>query len=108
MTFKESLQKDIKNTFMNLDEFGEKHIVNGKEMTISIDNNELIKRGLKNNVYDGSDLHVKQVMFFVDKESYGALPLIGRIVTLDAKRYTVTDAINEGGIYSITLEAVSS
>ena len=44
MTFKEILRKDIEQVFLNPEEFGEEHIVNGKPMMIMIDDNELTER----------------------------------------------------------------
>ena len=38
----------------------------------------------------------------------GRLPAIGRKLQLDNSKYLVTDAIDEGGVFSITLEAVKS
>ncbi len=46
-TFKEILRADIDNTFMNTDEFAAMHTVNGKRMSVTIDNNELIERAKK-------------------------------------------------------------
>ena len=44
MTFKEQIACDNRRVFMNLDEFSDVHTVNGKEMAVQIDNNELIDR----------------------------------------------------------------
>ena len=44
MTFKEQIAKDNVQVFMNIDEFGELHTVNGVEMPVIIDNNELVDR----------------------------------------------------------------
>lgn len=44
MTFKELLKQDVSAVFLNPEEFGETHVVNGKEMVIVIDNYELSER----------------------------------------------------------------
>ena len=44
MTFKEQLQKDTKAIFFNQKEFSEVHMLNGREVPIIIDNNELLER----------------------------------------------------------------
>ncbi len=44
MTFKEQIEADIKNVFINIDEFGEEHLVNNQKMTVIIDDLEHIDR----------------------------------------------------------------
>ena len=105
-TFKELVQADISNTFMNADEFANLHDVDGKQMTVTIDNNEHIereKRISQKQVMDG--MYVKQVLIYVSGLEYGPLPAQGKQLVLDKKRYRVADAIDEDGLYSITLEA---
>lgn len=108
MTFKEQIASDNKTVFMNLDEFSETHVVNGKEMPCLIDNNELIDRErrykYKHSMY-ADVIYMKQLLIFVKAEDFGPLPAIGRLVTFDKKSYIVSDSINEDGIYSLCLEA---
>lgn len=108
MTFKEQIAKDNRTVFMNIDEFGDIHNVNGKDMTVLIDNNELVDREkryqYRHSLYaDG--VYLKELLIYVHAEDFGPLPAIGRIVTFDNKTYIVSDAINEDGIYSLCLEA---
>lgn len=108
MTFKEQIAKDNRTVFMNIDEFGDIHNVNGKDMTVLIDNNELVDREkryqYRHSLYaDG--VYLKELLIYVHAEDFGPLPSIGRIVTFDNKTYIVSDAINEDGIYSLCLEA---
>ena len=46
-SFKDVLKDDVNNTFMNLDEFADTHIVDGKEIPVIIDENEIIEREKK-------------------------------------------------------------
>lgn len=111
MTFKEQIALDNKNVFMNENEFAETHVINGKEMPCTIDNNELIdreKRYRYNYSLYGDGVHIKQLLIYVRAEDFGLLPAIGRVVTVDKKSYIITDAINEDGIYSLCLEANKS
>lgn len=106
-TFKEVLQLDIDQTFMDPDEFGEEHLVDGKMMNIIIDNNEMIDRE-KRTTKMGEGLFNKQVLFYVSEKTFGNLPKIGRQLLLDKKKYKIMDAINESGIFSISLEVIRS
>lgn len=108
MTFKDQIAKDINNVFMNLEEFSDIHNVNGIDMPCQIDNNELVDREkryqYKRSLYaDG--VYLKELLIYVKASDFGGLPSIGRVVTFDGKAYTVSDAIDEGGIYSLSLEA---
>lgn len=108
MTFKEQIAHDNKVIFMNLNEFSEIHTVNGKEMAVLIDSNEMIDREkryqYKRSLYaDG--VYMKELLIYVKAEDFGKLPAVGRILTFDGKTYTISDAIDEDGIYSLCLEA---
>ena len=107
MTFKEQLAVDNKQVFMNAEEFAEMHTVNGNVMPCQIDNFELIDRERRYKFHKSEyseGVYLKQILMFVNSVDFGALPAIGRLVTIDKKSYTVADAINEGGLYSLTLE----
>lgn len=107
MTFKDVLKKDIKQVFLNFEEFGERHDINGHKVLIIVDENELTERE-KRIKRNREELHQKQLLFFIAAEDFGALPSPGRILSLDGKNYEITDAENEDGIYSISLEAMRS
>ena len=104
MSFKEILESDVHEVFMNINEFSDVHMINGKKMAIQIDSNEQIEREKRMNQHvDG--IYKNQKLMYVAASDFGKLPAQGSKVTVDGKLYTVTDAISEGGIYSITIEA---
>ena len=108
MSFKELVEQDNRTVFMNLDEFADTHVINGKEIPCIIDKNVIIEREkryqYKRSLYaDG--VYLKEVLLYVKAEDFGPLPAVGRALTLDKKSYIISDAIDEGGIYSISLEA---
>ena len=106
-TFKDIVRNDAENVFLNKDEFAEEHMVDGKSMTIIIDNNEHLEREKRYKALE-EEISQKQVLFYVSAAEFGRLPKLGRLMELDGKKYKVTDAIREGAIYSITLEANKS
>ena len=108
MTFKEQMQLDIGAVFMNLEEFSDIHTVNGKEMAVQIDSNEMIEREKRHQNRQGvytDGVYIKELLIYVKAEDFGKLPAVGRVLTLDGKAYTISDAIDEDGIYSLSLEA---
>lgn len=104
MTFKEIIHNDIKQTFLNLEEFGETHEVNGTPMVIIFDDIENVEREKKmKSSMDG--IFKRQYFMYVAAEDFGPLPAQGKLVTVDGKRYGVVDATDESGVYGLTLEA---
>lgn len=104
MGFKDIVKADIKNTFLNTEEFSDIHTVNGKEMAVQIDSNEQIEREKRfNQNMDG--IFTNQKLIYVSAFDFGPLPKQGSLLTMDKRTYKVADAIDEDGIYSITLEA---
>ena len=84
-------------------EFADIHNVDGKDMPVQVDDNEVIEREKKERSHmDG--LYVKQKLIYVKAKDFGSLPAIGRQIMLDGKRYLITDSTDEYGIYTITLE----
>lgn len=104
MTFKDIIANDVHQTFLNIEEFSDMHIVNGAEMPVQIDSNEQIEREKRySQNIDG--MYLNQKLIYVAASDYGPLPKQGSMLTLDGRKYRVADAIDEYGVYSITLEA---
>ena len=106
MTFREQIARDNACVFLNEEEFADRHIINGTEMPCMIDNNEMVDREKRYRNGKNSDgMYLKELLVYVKKEDFGVLPAIGRVITFDKKSYIVTEAIDEGGIFSLSLEA---
>lgn len=104
MTFKEIIADDIHRTFLNIEEFSDIHTVNGKEMPVQVDTNEQIEREKRmNQNVDG--VYMNQKLIYVAASDFGPMPKQGSILNLDGKVYRVADAVDEYGVYSITIEA---
>lgn len=103
-SFKELLRQDVSRVFLNPAEFGELHQVNGRFMTIILDDMENIEREKKMKSHmDG--IYARQLFFYVSAAEFGGpLPGQGSYLTLDGGTYRVMDASDECGIYAITLE----
>lgn len=102
--FKDIIANDVHQTFLNPDEFSDIHKVNGKDMPVQIDTNEQIEREKRmNQNVDG--VYTNQKLIYVAASDFGSMPKQGAILNLDGKIYRVADAVDEYGIYSITIEA---
>ena len=102
--FKEMVAADVKGVFLNLDEFSEIHKVNGVEMPVQVDNNEQIERQ-KRQTEVSEGVFANQKLIYVSAEDFGPLPRLWSVLKFDGETYRVADAIDEDGIYSITIEA---
>ena len=102
--FKDIIARDVHQTFLNIDEFSDTHKVNGKNMPVQIDTNEQIEREKRMN-QNADGIYMNQKLIYVAASDFGPMPKQGAILNLDGKIYRVADAVDEYGIYSITIEA---
>lgn len=101
-TFKDLIRQDIDNVFMNVEEFSETAVVDGKEMHVMFDKNELNDRKPSTENADG--IYTGLMLVYIPVSEYGAMPKIGKLITINHKKYQICDCINEDGIYSMTIE----
>ena len=106
--FKDIVKDDNRTVFLNFEEFGEIHVISGRRMLVIIDDNEMVEREKRQSGTQAwrQGVYVKQMLFYVLAEEFGPLPPVGRSLIFDNRTYLVTDAVDESGIYSISLEAV--
>ena len=104
MSFKDEIKADAQKIFLNELEFADEHLVSGKQMTVLIDESEIIERQKKEKSnMDG--IYTRKILMYVRPEDFGPLPAHGTAIKLDGQMYLVTDAVDEYGVYSITMEA---
>lgn len=103
MSFKQLLQQDVENVFLNPAEFGGIHMVDDREMAIVIDDHESYKRQTQGQYADGN--YMKRKLIYMAAADFGRLPTYGSYITIDGEGYTVMDAVAEGDIYAVTIEA---
>lgn len=107
-TFKDYAAADVFGTFINTDEFADLHTVDGKQMHVIVDTNELIERQQRVNSSANTDgIYRAHILIYIPVSEYGAKPKPGKQLNLDGRKtYTIVDCINEDGIYSMELEAI--
>lgn len=99
MSFKEQVKADIENVFLNLEEFAETHRIEGKHISIVIDNDQLVK--LKQGQILGlveADILVmgKRSDFPEDMEP-------GRLLNVDGREMIVTNSGTDMGLIEAAL-----
>ena len=110
-TFKDCIAADVAGVFLNRMEFADTHTVNGKQMTVMVDENELQDRdkfSLLGAAPGGTNYKATR-MIYVAKAEFGRRPALGSTVNLDGREYRVAQGTTEeAGILAIALEALRS
>lgn len=102
--FKDIVRADASRIFLNPEEFGETHIINGKEYKIVLDDNEEVERRITKGAFAYREGNYRvQKLFYVAAEAFGRLPprwagifpWMERIISLQTRR------MNPGSILSV-------
>lgn len=102
--FKDAVSNDIMSVFLNVDEFADKHVLNGKKVICIVDKDltEAAKKTVSNPL-DG--VFINAVMIFVKSSDLERQPVEGELLYLDDKMYIVRNVSEEMDVLSITAEA---
>lgn len=106
MMFKEHAQHDIGSTFDNDTEFASKVNINGVEVSVIEDKDQLLYRIKKN--YDG--LVVGDILFYISVGEYSKIPHVSPVptaneaVTYNGRPCVIVEANDQVGMYEITLQ----
>ncbi|MEG1592804.1 MAG: hypothetical protein RR350_00255 [Oscillibacter sp.] len=108
-SFKDCIAADVSRAFLNPLEFAEAHSVNGKKMTVQVDENELLERDKSKllGTTQGGTYKTRRLIY-VAKAEFGPRPAASAALSLDGRDFRVADCTEEAGILAIELEAVRS
>lgn len=99
MTFKERIQQDLDTVFLNLDEFGETHRIEGKEISVVMNNDEM--NALKKGQILG--LVEADVVIFAKAEDLPRDLDPGRLLNVDGRELIVVKAYRHMGLAEVAL-----
>lgn len=99
MTFKEQIQQDLDTVFLNLDEFAELRRVEGKQIPVVVDNNQLVK--LKQGQILG--LVEADMLLMGKQEDFPADMESGRLLNVDGREMIVTNSGTDMGLIEVAL-----
>ncbi len=107
MSFRDMVAADVENVFLNPEEFGETHDLNGVTCTCVIANDATYDREarLKDGKRTPDGLHGDYLTVCVRKSDLQRVPKQGDNFKVDKKRYTVDSCADDMGILTITLGA---
>lgn len=105
--FQEQLERDARNVFLNPEEFGTQHIVNGREMIIVIDEDQLQHRkSSASNPTDG--VYNAFLLFYALKSDFEKRPVTDSSIRIDDRNFRVSDVQEDEVMYTITLKRAGS
>lgn len=98
-SFKAMVEADRRRTFLNLDEFGEKHTVEGRAIAAVLDDNALKER------QGGQELSVAEssLLLYAAVEDLPARRPAGEGLNVDGREYIVNDWSEDMGIATVAL-----
>lgn len=101
--FKDTIKKDIE-TFLNIDEFADRHELNGREIVCLVDKDvtDEAKVSVRNpleGVFDNT------LTIYVKSADLEREPVEGEIFRLDKELYVVASVSSEMGMFTIVAEA---
>lgn len=101
-SFKAMVEADRRRTFLNLDEFGEKHTVEGRAIAAVLDDNAL--NALKER-QGGQELSVAEssLLLYAAVEDLPARRPAGEGLNVDGREYIVNDWSEDMGIATVAL-----
>lgn len=99
MSFKEQIQQDLDNVFLNLDDFAEIHRIEGKQIAVVVDSDQL------NKLKQGQILGLVEAdMLLYGRESDLPANLEpGRLLNVDGRELIVSDSGKNMGLVEIAL-----
>lgn len=97
--FKDYLKKDL-DTFINLTEFADTHTIDGKQVSIIVDNDKIKEVSKATN----QGISLGEVLYSIPIASYGnKKPHVGDSQLFDNKLMYITSVNEDVGLYEIVL-----
>lgn len=109
MNFKEALEKDLSSVFFNVDELADKHVLNGEELDLVVEDTSLEEiKGFGRDQLDASQEVYKVFKTIFVKSSDFYVPKVDSLLTLDGYEFYVEEAAEDLGIIRILVSANES
>lgn len=101
-SFKDQIKADLA-VFLNDREFADGHTIDGKKMTVLVDENELLERDKSRLGTHADGLYKARRLIYVSKDEFGPRPANGRQLNFDGRIFRVEDCTEEDGMLAIEL-----
>ena len=106
--FKDIIDEDIADVFLNASEFAEHHAINGIAVMCIIDD-DVSEDNVNISIYGdaargNSGLYNNARIIYVSATALPGKPKVNGVLDVDGKRYLVQAVDDEDGMYKITIE----
>lgn len=106
MTFKDQLQRDVNNVFLNPSEFADIVVIDGIPFACIIYEDEFTHEMARTIQLDG--VFIQNTHILINSDSIKTPPVDGQKIKIKNKFYYVSDVQNEQGVLHITVSANQS
>ena len=103
MNFKDILENDIQNTFLNPKEFGETHNLNGVDVICVTDEDSFQEKEISGKLTIESGFYKEGITVFIDKKYLKYKPEGNMRIDFDNKEWIVANCKENFGIYELDL-----
>ena len=104
--FKEMVAEDMGNVFLNLEEFGEEHDLNGVICPCVVESPNSREKFQTGKDYDGYEvIHGIKVTIHAKKADVGEMPVEDQLFSLDEEEFIVDSCTEHMGMLTINLKA---
>ncbi|GIO09665.1 hypothetical protein J31TS6_56930 [Brevibacillus reuszeri] len=110
MNFKDQLSIDL-SVFFNIDEFGEIHNIDGRDLLVVIDKDVSAgrkRKGLSDYYSMSEGLHISKIMLYARVSDFPVVPTADSQMKIDEEYYRVVDCDKQMGVLEIELEGNQS
>ena len=104
-TFKDQLDIDINQTFLNYKEFADYHLINGEKILCVVDTNTINTRGYNRASSFNDGLYECDVVVLYNYESYPKVLVTDSECYLDNRKYHVQHFSCDNGMVELRLES---
>ena len=102
MTFKDALNKDIRETFLDDLEFDEEHEINGQMVKCVLDEERYqLKQSRRINSLDNDGTYIDGLTIFIEESFFIYTPHAREVITLDGIDYYILSCKKDMGILEI-------
>ncbi|HDL8115202.1 TPA: sugar transporter [Yersinia enterocolitica] len=102
--FKAQLRRD-NAMFINPLEFGEEYLINGIAMIAVLDTDLIHERNKRSYAEFAEGVHQGEISLFVERKNFVRLPEKEELITINNRRYKVSEVLNNMGVLELTLIA---
>lgn len=103
MGFKDYVAADVSAVFINPDEFGEEHDIDGESISIVLDSDIIQERSERMDMYEDGTFQ-NRIIFFVRKDDLGYVPEENQLMHFNGMPGIVNESREEMGVIRVALE----